>query len=106
MPVKFTGTVDCPDRDIALSDLGEKQAKLLGKELALRNFKGIIVSSPYLRTMTTAEAVASACDVKIYPEALFREGVFNTQKIMLYILVRCKRAHICIAVYTAHDVVG
>ncbi|MBR2013708.1 MAG: histidine phosphatase family protein, partial [Clostridia bacterium] len=38
VPVKFTGTVDCPDRDIALSDLGEKQAKLLGKELALRNF--------------------------------------------------------------------
>lgn len=82
LPDKFTGTVDCPDGDIALSDLGEKQAEFLGKELALRNFKGIIISSPYLRTMTTAEAVASACDVKIYPEAVFREGVFSTKEIM------------------------
>lgn len=82
LPDKYTGTVDCPDGDIPLSDLGKKQAEYLGKELALRKFKGLIISSPYLRTMTTAEAVAAACNVAIYPEAAFREGVFRQEEIM------------------------
>lgn len=81
LPDKFFGTADFPDGDIPLSELGKEQAEYLGKELARRNFKGIIISSPYLRTMTTAEAVASACDVKIYPEAAFREGVFREEEI-------------------------
>lgn len=52
------GDVDYPKGDMPLSALGVKQAHLLGKRLFAEGFSGRIFSSPYIRTLQTAEAIA------------------------------------------------
>ena len=47
-----------PPGDIPLSPLGLEQAQLLGKRMKRLGFRGLIVASPYIRTMQTAEAIA------------------------------------------------
>lgn len=76
MPKEFIGTVDFPKGDVPLSELGQRQATCLGKELLARNFKGIIISSPYNRTMTTANLAAKECGAPVYTDGALREMIF------------------------------
>jgi broad specificity phosphatase PhoE len=55
--------------DPYLSELGRKQAQRL-KDL---NFQGPIYSSPYLRTIETADVIAEVLDTVIIPTAAMRE---------------------------------
>ncbi len=84
LPKKFIGTTDRPVGEIELSDLGEKQAECLGKALQCLNFQGKILSSPYIRTMQTADIAAAVCGALVYPEPAMREGVFSHEKLMKY----------------------
>ncbi len=77
LPQEFVGSVDFPKHDIPLSDKGKEQATLLGKELKRRNFKGRIISSPYTRTMTTAENAAAECGAAVYTDGALREMLFR-----------------------------
>ena len=52
---------ELPDGDYSLSALGREQAEFLGRHLKKENFDGIIISSPYARTMETASAAAAIC---------------------------------------------
>lgn len=72
-PTEYFGSTDFPMFDIPLSDLGKKQAECLAEKLKEMDFKGKIFSSPYRRTMMTANAVAAACDLPIFPDNALRE---------------------------------
>lgn len=64
--------------DPDLSMLGRKQASLLGKRLKRMKFNGPIYSSPFLRTLETAQLIADQTGAKIYPASSLREMVFDT----------------------------
>ena len=66
-----------PVGDNPLSDLGCRQARMLGIRMREIGFKGIIVSSPYIRTMQTADIIAEETGCLILPFAPFREIVFT-----------------------------
>ena len=68
-----------PAGDKPLSALGREQAKLLGEHLKSLGFQGIILSSPYMRTMETAEIVAEITDCEIIPFAPIREIIRSEQ---------------------------
>lgn len=67
---------ELPDGDYPLSCLGREQAEFLGKQLKKENFDGMIVSSPYARTMETAAIVSTICGVTVTPEPRFQELLF------------------------------
>ncbi len=62
-----------PPGDVGLSALGKKQSMLLGRRMKEIGFKGIIVSSPYIRCLETAELIARETGCKILPYAPIRE---------------------------------
>jgi broad specificity phosphatase PhoE len=66
---------DYPPGDPPLSDLGRRQAHLLGQRLAAMDFCGRIYSSPYRRTVETACQVADVVDASVEPAAALREIV-------------------------------
>ncbi len=72
------GNAMYPAGESPLSDLGREQAHLLGKHLHELGFCGEILSSPYLRTMETAQIIAEETGCKVYPYAPIRE-IFKTQ---------------------------
>lgn len=72
-PTEFFGSADFPMFDIPLSELGQKQAVCLANALKEKGFKGKIFSSPYRRTMMTADAAAKVCGVPVLPEQALRE---------------------------------
>ena len=61
--------------DAGVTELGVKQAHLLGKELRKLNFKGKIFASPYYRTVATACHAAKECGGKVCPDARVQERV-------------------------------
>jgi broad specificity phosphatase PhoE len=67
---------ELPDNDYVLTPLGREQAERLGKCLQKANFKGLIISSPYARTMETASIVGAICGVTVTPEPRFQERLF------------------------------
>ena len=72
-PTEYFGSTDFPMFDIPLSDLGKQQAECLAKKLKETGFKGKIFSSPYRRTMMTASAVATVCNLPVFPDKALRE---------------------------------
>ena len=69
-----------PVGDISLSPLGKEQARLLGKRLKELNFKGVIFSSPYDRTMKTASIIAEELGASITPLACLHEIVYKVDE--------------------------
>ena len=78
-PHKFEKSVDFPTGDIPLSETGCQQAVCLGKKMKKRGFTGKIISSPYRRTMMTANLVAKECGAQIYPDGALREMFFSNE---------------------------
>lgn len=78
-PKVFENSVDYPTGDIPLTDIGQAQATCLGKELKARNFKGRIISSPYRRTMMTANLAAAECGAPVYVDGALREMFFSEE---------------------------
>ena len=70
---EFVGGHMFPAGDKPLSELGREQARLLGEHLLRTGFSGVILSSPYMRTMETAEIIAEILDLEIIPYAPIRE---------------------------------
>ena len=68
---------DHPPGDPHLTDLGRRQAEKLGQALEEMGFAGVIYSSPYFRTMETAQAVAELTGTSIAPAAEMREYVIR-----------------------------
>ena len=66
-----------PPGDKDISELGTRQAQWLGERLIELGFKGMIHSSPYHRTMQTAQVVADVIDAQILPEIAIQEYVPN-----------------------------
>ena len=64
-----------PPGDPALTALGRRQAEWLGRRLLQLGFQGTIYSSPYRRTMETAELVAAVVGCSIVPEPHLQEYV-------------------------------
>ncbi len=62
-----------PKGEIALSPLGREQARLTGERLKALGFCGKIYSSPYFRTMETANIIADVTDSAVYPYAPIQE---------------------------------
>jgi len=69
----YLGDVAYPKGDIPLSPLGREQARLLGERLKNEGFSGVIYSSPFMRTMETAEIIAVEVGAKIIPTPAFHE---------------------------------
>ena len=63
----YQGNASLPVGNSALSQLGCTQAQLLGKRLKELGFNGVIYSSPYDRTMQTADIVAKEVGAKVIP---------------------------------------
>ena len=70
-----TGDPEYPRGDPPLTELGREQARLLGRHLAKAGFGGPIFSSPYRRTLETAEAIARETDCPIFPTRELQEWV-------------------------------
>ena len=68
---------DHPVGDPYLSALGRTQAKLLGERLKSLGFNGKVFSSPYMRTVETANIVAEVTDVPVIPAPEMREYVIR-----------------------------
>lgn len=68
---------DHPPGDPHLTNLGRKQAELLGRSLGEMGFKGEIHSSPYFRTIETAQVIAGVTDRMVVPAAEMREYVIR-----------------------------
>jgi len=68
---------DHPPGDPHLTDLGRRQARRLGQALEEMGFAGVIYSSPYFRTMETAQVVAEAAGAPVEPAAEMREYVIR-----------------------------
>lgn len=66
---------EIPTCDPVLTELGRKQAEFLGKHLKDAGFKGVIFSSPYRRTLDTAQIVAEITGTKIILEKAIQEYV-------------------------------
>lgn len=66
---------DHPPGDPHLTGLGRRQAEKLGEALKELGFAGAIHSSPYRRTMETAQVVAEVTDTYIAPIPEMREYV-------------------------------
>lgn len=64
-----------PIGNAPLSPLGREQARLLAQRLKSLQFKGVIFSSPYDRTLETASIVAEELGVNVIPLASLREIV-------------------------------
>jgi broad specificity phosphatase PhoE len=73
--VSWEANPDVPLCDPLLTEKGRIQAKYLGKFLKQKNFKGIIISSPYRRTLETAQIVAEQTNSVITIEAAMQEVV-------------------------------
>ncbi len=67
-----------PPKDYALSVLGVEQAHCLGRFLRDDGFHGRIISSPLLRTVETADAVAEECGLRFYLEPRLQEMRYYT----------------------------
>lgn len=74
-PTEFYETVDFPRGDMPLTSLGRRQASLLGKRVNNLGFKGIVYSSPYRRTIDTAEIIAEKTGNMVIPTPYLREIV-------------------------------
>ena len=70
---EYFGDVAYPKGDMPLSKLGREQAELLGNRLRDEGFSGKIFSSPYLRTMETADVIAEITGSKVYPSPALHE---------------------------------
>ena len=62
-----------PVGETLISELGREQARLLGVRLKEANFSGVILSSPFVRTMLTAEIIAEETGAEIIPFAPIHE---------------------------------
>ena len=62
-----------PVGDMPLSELGEEQARLVGKRLKELHFNGVIYSSPYARTLKTADIIAGEVGSRVIPLVCLRE---------------------------------
>ncbi len=65
-----------PPADCPLTELGRKQAAFLGEHLKKLGNCGRIISSPYARTLETADIVAEICGCDFYVDSLIQEGRF------------------------------
>lgn len=73
-----------PDGETLISELGEEQARLLGERLRDLEFSGVILSSPYVRTMLTAEIIAEIVGAEIIPFAPIHEIFRKNNQILSY----------------------
>lgn len=67
---------ELPPHDYPLSELGRKQAAYLGRHLADIGFRGMIISSPYARTVETADLAAADCGQTFYLDPRLQEMRF------------------------------
>ncbi len=73
--VAATDNHQYPPGDSILSEQGREQATLLGKHLGAHNFRGPIFSSPYRRTLETAEMIARETGAFIFPTREIQEWI-------------------------------
>ena len=76
---EFVGDHLYPAGEEPMSDLGREQAVLLGERLKEQGFKGKILSSPYMRTLETANIIAEITGLYVIPFAPIRE-IFKTEE--------------------------
>lgn len=76
--VIYNGSHLYPTGDPPLSELGRLQATNLGIHMRELGFSGLIISSPFARTLETAELVAEQTGCPVIPFAPIRE-IFKTQ---------------------------
>ena len=85
IPSEFTGDELYQAADRPLTDIGHRQAEILGQELARRGFGGIIYSSPFRRTMQTAEHIADETGSLIVPVYWIHERITNVETARTFI---------------------
>lgn len=73
-----------PVGETLISELGEEQARLVGIRLKNMNFSGVILSSPFVRTLLTAEIIAKETGAKIIPFAPVHEIFRHESQITTY----------------------
>lgn len=73
--ISWKANPDIPLCDPVLTSKGQTQAKYLGKYLRHKNFKGIIISSPYRRTLETAQIVSEQTGSTVTIEPAIQEIV-------------------------------
>lgn len=76
----FNGDPSFPKGEPSISQLGRRQAVLVANELIRRGFHGPIYSSPYIRTMQTAQLIAERTGSLIYPMGFLREFMFSAER--------------------------
>ena len=81
----INGDYRYPSGEVPLSDMGREQARILAEKLKEYGFCGKIFSSPYLRTMETAEIIAETLDTVIYPLPCIREIFMKEESANKYV---------------------
>ena len=69
----YNNDASLPVGDTPLSELGDKQAALVGKRLKELDFKGVIYASPYDRTLRTANIIAEELNLPFTPLSCLHE---------------------------------
>ncbi len=69
------GSPSVPGEDPVLTDLGREQAARLGQKLSRIGLQGSVYSSPYRRTLETADIIAAQINAAVYPERALQEWI-------------------------------
>lgn len=96
----LNGNIMLPVGEVALSELGEQQAVLVGKRLKELGFQGKILASPLLRTMRTAELIAKETGSEIWPTGWMHEifnGIETLSKYRGYSIEELREMYTCIS---------
>ena len=68
-----------PIGEVLLSEMGAEQARRLGMRLRAEDFNGVILCSPFARTLLTAELIAEETGLEVIPFAPIHE-IFHSQE--------------------------
>lgn len=79
IPSEYFGDELYQSTDRPLTELGHIQAETLGRKLAEIGFDGVIYSSPFRRTIQTAEHIADYTGCKIVPVYWLHERITNEE---------------------------
>ena len=76
----YNGDCSFPVGDPPITELGERQAYAVARRLKDLQFKGFIFSSPYHRTMKTAEIIAGELGCEIFPISCLQEMTSDSKE--------------------------
>jgi broad specificity phosphatase PhoE len=100
-PERFRGRAD-----LALTETGQRQARLLARRIAAQWAPSAILTSPLQRCVTTGAAIASACGIASEPLAGLSDIDYGAWQSLTYEDARASNPDLLAAWFATPDLVG